>query len=56
MAVMERRGGGRRLVLGLIALIGVFYLATIREGHRWGDDFSLYILHAKNIAEERPFH
>jgi len=56
MAVMERRGGGRRLVLGLIALIGVFYLATIREGHRWGDDFSLYILHAKNIAEGRPFH
>ena len=56
MAVTGGWSGGRWLVLGLIALIGVFYLATIREGHRWGDDFSLYILHAKNIAEGRPFH
>ncbi|HKQ79445.1 MAG TPA: hypothetical protein VJ810_37470 [Blastocatellia bacterium] len=26
-------------------------MATIREGHAWGDDFGLYILHARNIAE-----
>jgi hypothetical protein len=31
-------------------LIGMFYLATIREGHDWGDDFSQYIHHAQNIA------
>jgi len=36
-------------------LIGVVYLATLREGHRWGDDFALYILHAKNIVEGRPY-
>jgi len=29
----------------------VFYLSTIRDGHGWGDDFSMYIQHAKNIAE-----
>jgi hypothetical protein len=28
----------------------MFYLATIREGHGWGDDFSQYISHAQNIA------
>jgi len=51
----ETGGRGRWLVLGLIATIAVFYLATIREGHRWGDDFSLYILHAKSLAEGRPY-
>ena len=35
----------------VIFLIGVFYLVTIRPGHRWGDDFSMYILHARNIVQ-----
>ena len=39
----------------LIAAIGTFYLATIRSGHDVGDDFSMYIAHAKNIAEGRPY-
>ena len=34
----------------LIASIGAFYLATIRQGHAWGDDFALYIQEAKDIA------
>lgn len=38
------------VILAILA-IGVFYLATIREGHGWGDDFAMYIHHAKNIAE-----
>lgn len=38
-------------IAALIAIVGVFYTATIREGHDWGDDFSMYIQHAKNIAE-----
>lgn len=38
-------------IADLIAIVGVFYIATIREGHDWGDDFSIYIQHAKNIAE-----
>jgi hypothetical protein len=52
MTASRRQGA---IVLGLIALVGVFYLATFRKGHRWGDDFSLYILHAKNIVEGRPY-
>lgn len=39
----------------LIGSIGVFYLATIREGHVWGDDHAAYIAHAKNIAEGRAY-
>jgi len=38
-----------------VLAIGVFYLLTIRQGHDWGDDFSLYIQHAKNIAEGVSF-
>jgi hypothetical protein len=52
MTASRRQGA---IVFGLIVLVGVFYLATFREGHRWGDDFSLYILHAKNIVEGRPY-
>src|SRR5262245_11148296 len=41
----------RVLAFSVILAAGGFFLATVREGHMWGDDFSLYILHAKNIAE-----
>jgi hypothetical protein len=37
--------------LGVILLIGGFYVATIRAGHGWGGDFAQYLLHAKNIAQ-----
>ncbi|MGH9843092.1 MAG: hypothetical protein ACREEM_30505 [Blastocatellia bacterium] len=41
----------RRLAILTILLVGAFYLATIRQGHPWGDDFGMYISHARNIAE-----
>ncbi len=41
----------KALVYLTILAIGIFYFATIRSGHDWGDDFSLYIQHAKNIAQ-----
>jgi hypothetical protein len=41
-------------VIGLIAVIGAFYLATIRDGHVWGDDWAAYVHQAKNIVEGRP--
>lgn len=41
--------------LTLIAIIASFYLFTIREGHNWGDDFGMYLLHAKNIAEGKGY-
>ena len=37
------------------ALIGLFYLATIRPGHAWGDDFAQYIHHARNLATGVPY-
>lgn len=39
------------IVTVLILAIGIFYVFTIREGHDWGDDFSMYIHHAKNIVD-----
>ena len=47
---------GRPSAAALCALlIGAFYLATLREGHDWGDDFSLYISHAQNIVRGEPY-
>jgi hypothetical protein len=44
------------LYLGfLLAAIMAFHVATLRDGHLWGDDFAMYILHAQNIAEGRPY-
>jgi hypothetical protein len=37
--------------VGLIVLIGAGYLGTLRAGHEWGDDFCLYLRHARNLAE-----
>lgn len=36
-------------------LVGAFYVMTIREGEDWGDDFSMYIHHAENIAHGVPY-
>ncbi len=41
----------RIALISLILAVGTFYVTTIRAGHEWGDDFSLYILHAKNLVE-----
>ena len=35
----------------VIALIGVFYLMTIRPGTFWGEDSFMYIRHAMNIVD-----
>ncbi len=42
-------------ILVLLAVIGTFYLGTIRDGHYWGGDFSMYIRLAQNIAEGRAY-
>jgi hypothetical protein len=39
------------LIVLVILIVGGFYLTTIRKGHNWGGDFSMYIHHAKNIVE-----
>jgi len=46
----------RRLVPYLIILAAIiFHALTIRQGHSWGGDFSLYIAHAKNIIQGSPY-
>jgi hypothetical protein len=42
-------------VFALLAGTGLIYCATIRGGHLWGDDFALYIAHARNIATAQPY-
>jgi len=39
------------IIAATLTAIGAFYILTIRQGHDWGDDFSAYIHHAKNIIE-----
>jgi hypothetical protein len=43
------------LIVTLIAMLGGIHLATLRDGQEWGDDFSLYVAHARNLAEGRPY-
>jgi hypothetical protein len=43
------------VVIGVIALVGLFYAVTLKPGFPWGDDFAMYLLHAKNIANGLPY-
>ena len=48
----------RKQLIGLVAVIaaiGLFHAAGIRSGHVWGDDFALYLLHAKNLVSGTPY-
>jgi hypothetical protein len=46
----------RRLMpLVLILAIGAAHALALRPGHEWGDDFALYLLHARNLVEGRPY-
>jgi len=43
------------LILATVLMLGGFHLLTLRAGHEWGDDFSLYVAHARNLAEGRGY-
>jgi 4-amino-4-deoxy-L-arabinose transferase-like glycosyltransferase len=43
------------LFAATVLMLGLLHLATLRPGHDWGDDFSLYVAHARNLAEGRPY-
>jgi 4-amino-4-deoxy-L-arabinose transferase-like glycosyltransferase len=45
----------RILIVGILILVAVFYMATIRSGHDWGGDFSMYIKHTINIVEGEDY-
>jgi hypothetical protein len=42
-------------ILALLVAIGIFHAATVRQGHIWSDDFAMYLHHAQNIVEGRPY-
>ncbi len=39
----------------IILLVGLFYGLTIRPGLPWGDDFAMYLMHARNLAAGLPY-
>ena len=48
----------KNLNICMLALAGVvcaFYLATLRTGQGWMDDYAQYALHAANLAEGKPY-
>ena len=46
---------GWKVPLGIAFIIVLFYALTLREGHNWGGDFAMYIIHAINIVEGLPY-
>jgi hypothetical protein len=40
------------VLLGAIGLVHGYFQ---RPGHPWGDDFAQYLMHARNLAEGRPY-
>ena len=39
----------------IFLLLGITFFGTVRDGHDWGGDFSIYVLQARNFAEHRAF-
>ena len=46
---------GRVLAVVLLVALALAFLLTMRAGHDWGDDFALYLHHARNLAEGKPY-
>lgn len=42
-------------VVLFFALLALFFVASTRRGHPLGDDFTMYVHHAKNIAEGQSY-
>lgn len=38
-------------LLALVLAVAALLLASLREGHNWGGDFALYLLHARSLVE-----
>ena len=50
-----RRLNFKHLALALAAGVCAFHLLTLRQGQGWMDDYAQYVLHARNLAEGRPY-
>lgn len=54
-AGVNSAGRYRRWLILLLLINGIFFLSTFRAGHTWGDDFAMYVLHARNLATGQPY-
>jgi hypothetical protein len=45
----------RFLLVGLLIFIAAFQFQSVTPGHDWGDDFAMYIAHARNLVQGRPY-
>ncbi len=45
----------QRLILLSVVAIGIFWFASMRIGTSWGDDWAMYVHHAKNITEGKAY-
>lgn len=43
------------LLAATVLVASCLHCLTLRAGHGWGDDFALYIRHAQNLTEGRPY-
>jgi len=43
------------LVLGVLLVVGMVHVGALRPGQDWGGDFAMYVAHARNLAEGRPY-
>ncbi len=41
--------------MAIIVAVGLLFSLTFRQGHNWGGDFSLYIMHAINLHDGLPY-
>lgn len=41
--------------LVIILAAGFFFALTVRRGHAWAGDFAMYVMHARNLAEGKPY-
>ncbi len=39
----------------MLLLVAAVHVLAIRDGHAWGDDFAQYLMHARNLADGRPY-
>lgn len=49
------KSSGWALLMFSVAAIAVFWFVTIRAGTPWGDDWAMYVHHARNLASGRAY-
>ena len=47
--------GAALALAAVLLLVGAVHVLALRDGHAWGDDFAQYLMHARNLAEGRPY-